>query len=149
MSTGINPFEALFGEKLSWKNAMHEKKFINISAACKQTLNLIAMQKLLKKCLTKAVILQAKHYNSKYQPCKSNIKDFLYFNSQNIELICLFKKLDWKFDRLYKVIELVDKQAYKLKLFQWWGYIIFFLYHFWNHMTRHIKAMYYFHCLSM
>ena len=62
--------------------------------------------------------MQAKYYNSKHQPCKYNIRDFVYFNSWNIESTRLFKKLDWKFYGLYKMIEPIGKQAYKLKLSQ-------------------------------
>ena len=52
---------------------------------------------------------QAKYYNLKHKPRKYNIRDFVYLNSQNIESTCLFKKLDWKFYGLYKVIEPVGK----------------------------------------
>ena len=57
LSIEINPFEALFDEKLSWKDTVHKKKITNISAACKQAFNLAAMQKLLEKCLTKIIAL--------------------------------------------------------------------------------------------
>ena len=116
MSTGINPFKALFGEKLSWKDAVRKEKTTNIPAARKQTLNLVAMQKLLEKHLTKAVAAQAKHYNLKHKLRKYNIGDFVYLNSRNIKSIHPFKKLNWKFYGPYKVIEPVGKQAYKLNL---------------------------------
>ena len=74
------------------------------------------MQKLLEKRLTKVVVTQAMHYNSKHKPRKYNVGDFVYFNSQNIESTRPSKKLDWKFYEPYIVIELVGKQAYKLKL---------------------------------
>ena len=116
MLTGISPFKALFDEKLSWKDVVRKKKTTNIPAACKRAFNLAAMQKLLKKHLTKTVTLQAKHYNLKHKPRKYNIGALFYFNSQNIKSTCPFKKLDWKFHGRYKIIEPIDKQAYKLKL---------------------------------
>ena len=115
-STGISPFEALFDEKLSWKDIMREEKTTDIPAARKQVLNLAAMQKLLEKCLTKAVAVQAKYYNLKHKPRKYNIGDLVYFNSQNIKSTRPSKKLDWKFYGPYTVVEPVGKQAYKLKL---------------------------------
>ena len=48
--------------------------------------------------------LQAKHYNSKHKSYKYNVRNLIYYNSQNIELIRSSKKLDWKFYGLYKVI---------------------------------------------
>ena len=116
LSTGISLFKALFGEKLSWKNTVHKKKTTDIPAAHKRVLNLVTMQKLLEKRLIKVVALQTKYYNLKHKPHKYNVEDFVYFNSQNIKSTRLSKKLDWKFYKPYKVIELVGKQAYKLKL---------------------------------
>ena len=115
-STGISPFEALFGEKLSWEDAVREEKTTDIPAARKRALNLAAMRKLLEKRLTKAVAAQAKHYNSKHKPRKYNVGDLVYLNSRNIESTRPSKKLDWKFYGPYKVIEPVGKQAYKLNL---------------------------------
>ena len=112
----ISLFEILFGEKLSWKDAVRKEKITDIPAAHKRVLNLAAMQKLLKKCFTKAVAVQAKHYNLKHKLRKNNIRDFVYLNSWNIKSTRLFKKLDWKFYRLYRIIEPVGKQVYKLKL---------------------------------
>ena len=43
LSTEISPFEALFGEKLSWKDAVRKEKTTDIPAACKQAFNLAAM----------------------------------------------------------------------------------------------------------
>ena len=54
----------------------------------------------------------------KHQSYKYNVGDFVYLNNKNIESIYQSKKLDWKFYRPYKMIEPVDKQAYKLKLLQ-------------------------------
>ena len=116
LSTGISTFEALFGKKLNWENAVCKKKTTDIPAARNWALNLVAMWKLLEKYLTKTVVLQVKHCNLKHKPHKYNIKDFVYLNSSNIKSTCLSKKLDWKFYGPYKVIEPVGKQAYKLKL---------------------------------
>ena len=94
LSTGISLFEALFGEKLHWEDAVCKEKTTNIPAVRKRALNLAAMQKLLDKHFTKVVAVQAKHYNSKHKPRKYNIGDFVYLNSQNIESTCSSKKLD-------------------------------------------------------
>ena len=77
-----------------------------------------AMQKFLKKPFMKVVAAQAKHYNLKYKSRKYNVGDLVYLNSQNIKSTCPSKKLDWKFYRLYMVVEPVGKQVYKLKLSQ-------------------------------
>ena len=95
---------------------MRKEKTIDIPATRKQALNLAAMQKLLKKRLTKAVAAQAKHYNLKHKLRKYNIGDLVYLYSQNIKSTRPFKKLNWKFYRPYTVAEYVGKQAYKLKL---------------------------------
>ena len=80
-STGISPFETLFDEKLSWKNAVRKEKTTDILAARKQAFNLAAMRKLLETYITKAVAAQAKHYNSKHKPRKYNVGDLVYLNN--------------------------------------------------------------------
>lgn len=42
--------------------------------------------------------------------------DFVYLSGRNIDLTWLTKTLDWKYYKLYKVIEPVSKQAYPLDL---------------------------------
>ena len=73
---------------------MHEEKTTNILAAYKRALNLAAMQKLLEKRLTKAVAIQAKHYNTKHKPYKYNVGNFVYLNNQNIKSTRPSKKLN-------------------------------------------------------
>lgn len=63
------------------------------------------MQKVLEKQLAKAVILQAKYYNSNHLSQLSYVEDFVYLNSNNIDLTWLTKKLDWKFYSLSKMVD--------------------------------------------
>lgn len=60
---------------------MHKEKIANILTAQKRILNLAAIQKLLEKRFIKAIVSQAKYYNSKHKPHKYNIKKFIYLNS--------------------------------------------------------------------
>ena len=99
----ISLFEALFGEKLSWGNAVQKKQDVEVLVARKRAVNLLAMQQNLEKRLAKAVALQAKYYDLKYLLRTFAVRDFLYLNSKNIDLTRLSKKLNWKYYGLYQI----------------------------------------------
>ena len=105
-STEVGPFEALFGQKMNWSDAVKKKRDLDVPAACNQAINLEAMQKIVEKQLAKAVASQAKFYNSIHLSCLYNIGAFVYLNSKNINLTRPTKKLDWKF---YGPLKIVDR----------------------------------------
>ena len=115
-STGVTPFEAIYGEKLDWGNPLVKKQDSNVPAARKQAANIVAMQKLMEKHLAKAVAAQAKFYNFKHLSQQYNVGDYVYLNSKNIDLTWPSKKLDWKFYGPYMIRDIVGKQAYCLNL---------------------------------
>ena len=54
-STGISLFEAFFGKKLSWNDAVQKERDMEVPAAQKRAVNLLVMQRNLEKQLAKAV----------------------------------------------------------------------------------------------
>ena len=115
-STGVTPFEAIYGEKLDWGDPSVKKRDSDVPAARERAANMVAMQKLMEKHLAKAVAAQAKSYNSKHLPRQYNVGDYVYLNSKNIDLTRPSKKLDWKFYGPYMIRDIVGKQAYRLNL---------------------------------
>ena len=115
-STEISFFEALFGEKLSWGDAVQKERDVEVPAARERAVNLLAMQQNLEKRLAKAVASQAKYYNSKHLPRTFAVGDFVYLNSKNIDLTRPSKKLDWKYYGPYQIQDWIGKVAYRLVL---------------------------------
>ena len=115
-STGISPFEALFGEKLSWDDAVQKEQDMEVPAAQDRAVNLLAIQRNLEKQLAKAVALQAKYYDSKHLPRTFAVGEFVYLNSKNIDSTKPSKKLDWKYYGPYQIQDWIGKVAYWLVL---------------------------------
>lgn len=72
-----------------------EKKF-NIPAIWTCAIDMLAMQKILKKQLKKTVASQVKYYNFKHLQYLYNISSLVYLNSKNIDSTRPTKELDWK-----------------------------------------------------
>ena len=51
----------------------------------------------------KTINQQAKYYNAKYKPQLYMVRNIVYLNSKNIKLMRPFKKLVYKYYRLYKI----------------------------------------------
>ena len=75
-----------------------------------------AIRKYLERRLAKAVVSQAKYYNSKHVAREYNVGDSVYLNSKNINSTRSTKKLDWKFYGPYKIIDRIGKVAIRLDL---------------------------------
>ena len=88
----------------------------NVLSAKTRALNIARVREKFEARLKKAQEAQTKYYNKKHIPCTFEAGDKVYLNSKNIESTCLSKKLDYKYYRLFKIEELVGKQAYQLKL---------------------------------
>ena len=113
---GISLFEVFFGEKQSWNNELAKKRDFDVPTAKTRAMNIMAMRKLVEKCLAKAIAVQTKHYNAKHLLRIYNVGEFVYLNSRNIDSTHLMKKLDWKYYGPYKVVNQINKQAYWLNL---------------------------------
>jgi hypothetical protein len=66
--------------------------------------------------LIKVAENQVKYYNLKHISMIYNVDDKVLLNVKNIIFTKSFKKLDYKYYDSYEIIELIKKQAYKLKL---------------------------------
>lgn len=108
----------MFREETVWyDNVLKPQKSINkVSKVQAQVLNIVGICAWLEQQFKKAIKSHVKFYNKKHRPKLYNVKDKVFFNSKNIKLTRLSKKLDYKFYRLYKVENLLGKQAYYLKL---------------------------------
>ena len=83
-----------------------------------RALNIARMREKLETKLKKAQKAQAKYYNKKHIPRTFKAEDKIYLYSKNIESMCLFKKLDYKYYGPFKIEKPIGKQVYQLKLLQ-------------------------------
>ena len=79
---------------------------------------MLALHILLEKQLGKAVVSQAKYYNSKYLPREYNGGYHVYLSSKNIDSTRPTKKLDWKYYGPYPIVECIKNVAYRLNLLE-------------------------------
>jgi hypothetical protein len=70
--------------------------------------------------LEEACNTQAKYYNKTHIPKSYNVRNKVLLSSKNIKLVCPSKKLNHRFLRPFRVIQLVGKQAYKLDIPRLW-----------------------------
>ena len=77
-----------------------------------RALNIARVREKVEARLKKAQKAQVKYYNKKHTSCTFKAGDKVDFNSKNIELIRLSKKLDYKYYRPFEIEKPVGKQAY-------------------------------------
>ena len=111
-STGVSPFEALFGEKLGWSSVVAKERELDVPAARNRAVNMLAMRKIVEKRLEKAVASHAKYYNKKHLDRIYEVSDLVYLNSKNINSTRPTKKLDWKYYGPYRIKERISAVAY-------------------------------------
>jgi hypothetical protein len=63
-------------------------------------------------------IITAKYYNKKHKDMSYNVKDEVLLFSRNIRTRRAYKKLNDRFISLFRVIEKVNRNIYKLNLFK-------------------------------
>ena len=94
---GKSFFQCIFAEPAQWENIIYDNKNAKVSKAHKKGINLTAIRNKLKVQVKKAIKQQAKYYNAKHKSQSYKIEDMVYFNSKNIKLMQLSKKLDYKY----------------------------------------------------
>jgi hypothetical protein len=65
--------------------------------------------------------MAAKYYNKKHKDMSYNVGDEVLLFSRNIRTRRAYKKLDDRFISLFRVIEKVGRNAYKLNLLKRYG----------------------------
>jgi hypothetical protein len=115
--TRIFLFENLFEKTSRWVNTILDERFniktSTIKKRVKETTKKRAQMKIL---LTKVAKNQVKYYNLKHISMIYNVDDKMLLNVKNIIFTKSFKKLNYKYYNSYEIIELIEKQVYKLKL---------------------------------
>ena len=66
--------------------------------------------------MEKAVAIQKNHYDKKHQDIQFSVGDLVLLSTQNLRLKGIPHKLQWKFCGLYRILERIGTQAYRLKL---------------------------------
>ena len=64
--------------------------------------------------------MQAKYYNKSHMAKTYNVGDMVLLLTKNIKLACPSKKLDHHFAGLFRVLDLVRKQVYRLDILKSW-----------------------------
>ena len=70
--------------------------------------------------LEKASKLQTKYYNKCHTHKSYKVDDYVYLNMRNFKTRRSNKKLDFKINCSFQIIEIIDKQVYKVKLLLNW-----------------------------
>jgi hypothetical protein len=78
---------------------------------------IIKLRNQLYKRLKKTKSNQAKYYDEKHTSRIFNVEDKILLNFKNIHIFKSSKKLDHKYYESFEIEELIEKQAYKLRLF--------------------------------
>ena len=114
---GILPFYTLYSinPKLAWDIKGNTPKK-EVPAAHEYAKQMITIREPLQKCLQTAAKMQVKYYNKSHMVKIYNIKDIVLLLTKNIKLAYPSKKLDHCFTGLFKVLDLVGKQVYRLNI---------------------------------
>ena len=66
--------------------------------------------------LKKAFKLQTKYYNKCYMYKSYKVDNYVYLNMRNFKTRRSNKKLNFKINSSFQIIEIIDKQAYRVEL---------------------------------
>ena len=114
-SLGASPFYALMGLDPAFDTYSGEAP-INTPAATERVLALQALRKELESNLRKARTQQAQYYDAKRKPRTYKKGDLVWVNAKNIRTLRPSRKLDFKQLGPFRVLEAVEKLAYRLEL---------------------------------
>ena len=70
--------------------------------------------------LEKAFKLQTKYYNKHHMYKSYKVNNYIYLDIRNFKTRRSNKKLDFKMNNSFQIIEIIDKQIYWVKLFSNW-----------------------------
>ena len=86
-----------------------KKRTVDTLAAKGYVEELLQIRKNLEAQWQSVVVDQAKYYDKKYKPRQFAVSQKVWLSGKNIKSIWLSKKLDYKFYRLYKIINAIRK----------------------------------------
>jgi hypothetical protein len=99
-----------------WENQIQENSEKNVSATRARVEEVTKLRNQLYKRLKETKNNQAKYYDEKHTSRIFNVKDKILLNFRNIHIFRSSKKLDHKYYESFEIEELIEKQAYKLRL---------------------------------
>ena len=112
----MTPFEAMFGEASKWEDNILEARESETPAARLRAVNMLKQREKLRKLLNEAVNSQAKFYNENHMPKTYKVGEKVLLSAKNIKSTRPSKKLGYKYYGPYEIIDLVRKNAYRLRL---------------------------------
>jgi hypothetical protein len=115
----MNSFTTLYkNDDISrWKDQIQENFEKNVSTTRARVEEVIKLRNQLYKRLKKTKNNQVKYYDEKHTSWIFNVEDKILLNFKNIHIFKSSKKLDHKYYESFEIEEFMEKQAYKLRLF--------------------------------
>jgi transposase InsO family protein len=114
--TGASPFQLNYvrdPQRIAWPERAQEGNAPRAEAQAERMLNL---QRELRDRLEKAKADQARYYNRGHKDLSLAIGDMVYLSTQYLDTVRPSAKLDYKYIGPFPVEQVINKQAYKLKL---------------------------------
>ena len=114
--TGVSPFCLHTGQDVSMGNndIPQPPPDIPVVHECIDTLS--ELRDTVHQCLQEASASQVQNYNKKVKPHEYTVSDLVWLSTKNIRTKQPSKKLDAKFTRPYKILEIIGKHTYHLNL---------------------------------
>jgi hypothetical protein len=115
----MNSFTILYrNDDISkWKDQIQEDFEKNVSATRARVEKITKLRNQLYKRLKKTRNNQVKYYDRKHTSRIFNVEDKILLNFKNIHIFKSSKKLDHKYYKSFEIEKLIEKQIYKLRLF--------------------------------
>jgi hypothetical protein len=114
----MNSFAILYRDDdiSRWEDQIQENSEKNVSTTQTRIEEITKLRNQLYKRLKKTRSNQVKYYDEKHTSRIFNDEDKILLNFRNISIFKSSKKLDHKYYELFEIEELIEKQAYKLRL---------------------------------
>ena len=118
-STQCSPFFALMGQHPRLEETIGkipEDKGTNVLAAHKRAKAIMTIRQKLKPAYQESLLDTAKYYNKKIEPMTHAIGNKVWLLGKNLTTIRPCKKLDCKFHGPFWVLDVINKNTYRLEL---------------------------------
>ncbi|KAF7116923.1 hypothetical protein CNMCM5793_005553 [Aspergillus hiratsukae] len=115
-STGFSPFEAWYGYRPALPEIGDVEEGITNASVEERLQRIKEVRERLEENLQSAIKHQADAYNQRHRPVYFHVGQKVLLSTKNLKSWRPSKKLDMRYDGPFEVIEVIGKQAYRLRL---------------------------------